>query len=298
MYVIYIDLLFIINWSMDILIFYCVTLVLNKKIKHWRIIIAGMIAALLYCMLVISPILQSIPHWVYTLFIPMCSILYLYKPCNLKVFLKIYILSMMIAAVFGGLIFNIWYTFGNSIQEINSLGICMLIGIGLVIAYLFYSGFYFLRRRFIFPAFEYQLKIKNYGLTYELNALLDTGNLLYTPISHLPVIVIEYETMKHILTDTQRINFERYRKSSDKEIEEGLIRGECKPDMLIPFNSVGCKSGYLLGFQVEEVIIKRLAGEKIISNCVIGISNETLFSDREYHALLHPEFILEEAMAS
>lgn len=298
MYVVYIDLLFIINWSMDILIFYCVTLVLNKKIKHWRIIIAGMIAALLYCMLVISPILQSIPYWLYTLFIPTCSILYLYKPCNLKVFLKIYLLSMMIAAVFGGLIFNIWYTFGDYVQGSNSLGIYMLVGIGLIIAYLFYSSFYFLRRRFIFPAFEYQLKIKNYGLTYELNALLDTGNLLYTPISHLPVIVIEYEAMKHVLTEAQRINFEQYRKSSEKEIEEGLIRGECKPDVLIPFNSVGCKSGYLWGFEVEEVTIKRLTGEKGFSNCMIGISNESLFSDKQYHALLHPEFILEEAMAS
>lgn len=298
MYVVYIDILFAINWSMDILIFYCITLVLNKKIKYWRIIIAGMIAALIYCMLVISPILQSIPYWLYTLFIPTCSILYLYKPCSLKTFLKIYLLAMMIAAVFGGLIFNIWYTFGTYVEEINTMGIYMLVGIGLVISCFFYSSFYFLRRRFIFPAFEYQLKLKNYGKSSQLSALLDTGNLLYTPISHLPVIVVEYESVKNLLTEGQRMNFESYRNSSEKEIEEGIMSGKCKPDVLIPFNSVGCKSGYLWGFKVEEVTIKRLTGEKAISNCMIGISNESLFSDRQYHALLHPEFILEEAMAS
>ena len=86
MYVLYIDILFIINWSMNVLIFYCLTLVMNKKIKHWRIIIAGMIAALLYCMLVILPILQSIPHWIYALFIPTLPILYLYKPDKIKAF--------------------------------------------------------------------------------------------------------------------------------------------------------------------------------------------------------------------
>lgn len=298
MYVVYIDILFIINWSMDVLIFYCVTLVLNKKIKHWRIIIAGTIAALFYCMLVISPILQSIPYWLYTLFIPICSIVYLYKPHSLKVFLKIYVLSMMVAAVFGGLIFNIWYTFSTNVQGFDSLGIYMLIGIGCIITCLFYSGFYFMRRRFIFPAFEYRLKLKNDGQYSELNALLDTGNLLYTPISHLPVIVVEYEVIRNLLTEAQRTNFERYRRSREKEIEEGLVSGECKPDVLIPFNSVGCKSGYLWGFKVEEVTIKRLAGEKAISNCVIGVSNESLFSDRQYHALLHPELILEEAIAS
>ena len=298
MYVVYIDILFAINWSMDILIFYCVTLILNKKIKFWRIIIAGMIAALIYCMLVILPILQSIPYWLYTLFIPTCSILYLYKPCSLKVFLKIYLLSMMIAAVFGGLIFNLWYTFRIADKESSSIGVYMLWGIGLVVTCIFYSGFYFLRRRFIFPAFEYQLELRHHGKRSQLSALLDTGNLLYTPISHLPVIVIEYEEVKHLLTEAQRKNFESYRKSSEKVIQEGLATGECKPDVLIPFNSVGCKAGYLWGFKIEEMSIKQLSGEKVISNCVIGISNESLFSDGAYHALLHPEFILEEAMVS
>lgn len=298
MYVVYIDVLFAINWSMDILIFYCVTLMLNKRIKHWRIIIAGMIAALLYCMLVISPILQSIPYSIYTVFIPIFSILYLYRPHNLKAFFKIYLLCVMVAAVFGGLIFNIWYTFGPYFPGMDSMGISTLIAIGIVIAFIFYCGFYFLRRRFILPSFEYQLKLKNNGQYTEISALLDTGNLLYTPISHLPVIVVEYKTVKAILTETQRVNYERYQNSSDIEVEEGLVTGECKPDVLIPFNSVGCKSGYLWGFKIEGVSIKKLADEKVISNCIIGISNESLFSDKQYHALLHPEFILEEAMAS
>lgn len=298
MYVIYIDVLFVINWSMDILIFYCVTLILNKRIKHWRIIIAGMIAALLYCMLVISPILQSIPYSIYTIFIPIFSILYLYRPHSFRTFFKIYLLSVMVAAVFGGLIFNIWYTVGPYFQVIDSMGISTLIVIGIIIASIFYYGFYFLRRRFILPSFEYQLKLKNNGQYTELSALLDTGNLLYTPISHLPVIVVEYRSVKAILTETQRINYEKYKNSSDAEIEEGLVTGECKLDVLIPFNSVGCKSGYLWGFKIEEVRIKRLTDEKAISNCIIGISNESLFSDRQYHALLHPEFILEEAMIS
>lgn len=298
MYVIYIDLLFIINWSMDVLIFYCLTLVMNKKIKHWRIIIAGMIAALLYCMLVILPILQSIPHWIYTLFIPILPILYLYKPDKIKTFFKIYLLAMMIAAVFGGCIFNIGYTFYSGTRGFDTLSIYKLVAIGLVISFLFYSSFYFLRRRFIFPAFEYQLQFKNGERIYELRALLDTGNLLYTPISHLPVIVVEYEAAQYVLTETQRINYEHYRKSSQQEIEEGLVMGTCKPDVLIPFNSVGCESGYLWGFKIEEVVIKRLRDEKVISNCIIGVSQDSLFSDKQYHALLHPEFILEEAIAS
>ena len=282
---------------MDILIFYCLTLVLNKQIRHWRIIIAGMIAALLYCMLVILPILQSIPHWMYALFIPIVPILYLYKPTRLQVFFKIYLLAVIIAAVFGGCVFNIGYTFyGN--QHFQRLNISTLIGIGVIIAFIFYNSFYFLRKRFIFPAFEYELLFKNGQNVYALKALLDTGNLLYTPITHLPVIVVEYEAAKSILTKAQQDDLDYYKRSSEREIEEGLVSGVCRPDVLIPFNSVGCKSGYLWGFKIEELIIKRLKDEKVVTNCVIGISRESLFCDKQYHALLHPEFIIEEAMVS
>lgn len=283
---------------MDMMIFYCVTLILNKNIKFLRIILAATIASLIYCMLVLLPILQVIPYGIYSLFIPIVAILYLYKPKSFKVFTKLYLVCMLVAAVFGGVIFNIWFTFNHSLRGMDSIGFSKLILIGALITSCFYMGFYFIRRRLIFPTFEYQLILKDKGKYVEIKALLDTGNLLYTPISHKPVIVVEYESIKPLLSKIQQTHYEKYRKSRVAEMEEALVRGECKPEVLIPFNSIGCQAGYLWGVKIEQMIIKRVEDNRTFSGCVIGISNEPLFSDQQYHALLHPEFIIEEAMAS
>lgn len=297
MYVIYLDILFAINWYMDTLIFYCVTLILNHPIKILRIIWAGLIASLLYCMLILCHILQLIPYSIYSLLVPIIAILYLYKPKSIKGFVKLYLLCTLVAAVFGGIIFNVWFTFNHDIRGIHSMELGMLFLIGGLTMLCFDRGFYFIRRRLIFPAFEYGLTLKNRNQCIKVKALLDTGNLLYTPIKHEPVVVVEYESIKHLLSKEQMIQFENYRRSNSTNIEEALLNGTYQPDVLIPFNSVGCKEGYLWGVRIDQILIKERTGEKEFSSCVIGISGEHLFSDQQYHALLHPEFILEEVVA-
>lgn len=298
MHVIYIDVLFAINWYMDVLIFYCVSLILNQRIKLRRLALAGILASLVYCMLIILPILQSIPYSFYTLFIPTIAILYLYKPQNLKTFIKLYGLCMIVSAIFGGMLFNIWYMFNHSSEKISSIGVVTLILVGLLITIIFYNSFYFIRRRFIFPSFEYEIKISNKEGCVEVKALLDTGNLLYTPITHEPVVVVEYESVKALLSEAQQIEYETYRRCKENEMEEALISERCRPEILIPFKSVGCTAGYLWGIRVDEMDIRKVMAETKVPDCIIGISSESLFSDKQYSALLHPEFILEEARIS
>lgn len=298
MYVVYLDILFGISWYMDILIFYCVTLILNYPIKIWRVIGAGLIASLLHCMLILCPILQFVPYSLYSLLVPIISILYLYKPKSLKGFMKLYLLCTLVAAVFGGIIFNVWFTFNYATKEIHSIELGMLFLIGGLTMLCFDRGFYFIRRRLIFPSFEYCLTLKNRSKCVEVKALLDTGNLLYTPIKHEPVVVVEYERIKDLLSIQQILQFEKYRTSKSLDMEEALARGVYQPDVLISFNSVGCSAGYLWGVRIDQMLIKGRAGAKEFSSCVIGISCDSLFSDGQYHALLHPEFILEEVVAS
>ena len=240
-------------------------------------------------MLLVVPILQYMPYSIYSFIIPIPSILYLYKPGNLKSFVKEYILALIVAAIFGGLVFNIWFQLGGELK------ISLLIIVGTLTTFIFISSFYAIRRRFIFPAFEYDLQINTNSETTIVNALLDTGNCLYTPITHEPVIVMQYDAIKNLLTEEQQAGYEEF--ISDKlTFEEKLMTGNCIADALIPFNSVGCKDGFLWGVRVKEIFISKGMGSKKIENAIIGVSREGLFSDRQYKALLHPEFLIEEVV--
>lgn len=298
MYVLYLDILFLINWIMDILIFYCVSLVLNKRVKCLHTIFAGALAALIYCMLLVIPVLQKVPYTICSLIIPIPSLLILYRPSQYKVFFKEYLLSMVIAAVFGGMVFNIWYLVNGAQSNVSEISILFLIGIGVGVAICFYCSFYFIRRRLIFPIFEYSLTVSYQGKKVEIQSLLDTGNLLYTSWKHEPVMVIEYEAMKPLLTEMQQRTYEAFKNLNEVQIEEAIIKGDYKMEQLIPFNSVGCKGGFLWSIQVESVQIESYSKHLKVSPCIVGLSSERLFSDRHFQALVHPEFILEREMVS
>lgn len=298
MYVLYIDILFIINWMMNTFIFYCTSLILNKRIKHRYIIIAGAIAALVYCMLLVLPVLQKIPYMVYALVIPIPSLLLLYKPTHYKTFLKEYALSLFVAALFGGMIFNCWYLVNGVQSRVSAVSIWLLITISIGICGSFYIGFYWIRRRFIFPSFEYSLIVKYKGKDICVESLLDTGNLLYTPIKHEPVLVMEYEVIKPLLNPQEQNAYEQFSRATSLEIEEGILNGTYTLERLIPFNSVGCKNGFLWGIQVDDICIQKCSTQVMVASCIVGLSDEKLFTDGQFQALLHPEFILEEGKVS
>ena len=277
---------------MDVIIFFIATMLLNKTIKLWRHIVGGTLASLISCMLIVIPVLQDIPYSLYALFVPIIPVIYIYKPMCFKQFIKIYLLSFSVAAFIGGTTFSMWYISGNYDQSIQKMNVMVLIVIGLCVGMAVYFGIYFIRGLFIFPLFEYQVKLTQEGKMVKMKALMDTGNRLYTPISHKPVIVVEYRSVKPLLSIDQIRLFEKYHNKVEALIEKG-VEG---PKALIPFNSVGCENGILWGIEIEQLELCKTRYKKCFSKCMIGITHNPLFNDHHYEALLHPDYILEEVV--
>ncbi len=290
MYVIYMDVLFLINFIMDTIVFWIVSMLVNEPIKVRKIIVGGLLGAVLYCMLILVPFLQYVPYSIYSFFIPIIPILYIFRPIHIKQLLKYYFLSMLIAALLGGITFSLWYMSGNDSRTIGELNILMLIGIGVVIGFTFYISFYSIRKRFILPAFEYKIKLINKNKEATIKALLDTGNCLYTPITHRPVIVVEYDKVKELFTKKEQ---ELYESFSDNLLELAQMEVHTIKH-LIPFNSMGCEAGMILGVEIDEMILEKMSLQRHFYKCIIGIVQMPLFNDHSYKALLHPEYILGE----
>lgn len=292
MYVIYIDVLFIINSVMDFIIFKTLTLIFNRSISVRRHLIAALIASSLFCLLVICPFLYSIPYSLYSLWIPVIPILYLYKPRYFKEFIQTFIIATFIAALYGGIIFNIWYALGGDYSKVYTMSMFLLIGISMLVLGLIYFCIYWIKKAFILNQFTYRLKIRKNQKEKELIGIMDTGNLLYSPIYHHPVIVITYKAIKDILTEQERELLEQFFKIKDDDVEKFIALEQNGPEMLIPFNSVGCEVGFLWGMKIDEMIVEMQEEKKCIYNCLVGITNKQLYSDRKYEVLLHPEYIV------
>ena len=227
------DVLLFINLIMDIVIFWIVSMLFNVTLKKCKLIVGSLMAALLYCMLIIVPLLQYVPQSICAIFIPIIPILYMFKPQTLKGFFKYEIVSMGVSALLGGMTFTIWYNLGGTQANFSTLRIWQLITIALSIGGCIYMGFYSIRKRLVLPAFEYTITMIQEGRQVEIKALLDTGNCLYTPLSHKAVVVVEYEAIKLLLSEDEKACLECFNESINQWIEEERHL----PQLLIPFNS-------------------------------------------------------------
>ena len=98
-----------------------------------------------------------------------------------------------------------------------------------------------------------------------VQALIDTGNSLVEPISGKPVAVL------------------------DKMVFEQLL-GENKPECyrVIPFHSIGKKSGWLPGYLLERILVETEGFTKEYREIYVGISEEIISETNTYKMILNP----------
>ena len=106
-----------------------------------------------------------------------------------------------------------------------------------------------------------------------LNALSDTGNLLKEPLSDRPVIIAEKESIENLFPDG---------------VPDCKNPGTSYTNMrIIPYSSIGTSSGIMTGFVPDRITVDG----NCVCDVVIGISETPLSQGNEYNALFNPNII-------
>ncbi len=126
----------------------------------------------------------------------------------------------------------------------------------------------------------------------EVEALIDTGNQLQDPLTNIPVVVVEYAALRHLLPPAVQLAFE---KSADPDIMEVLQALATTPwstrFRVIPFTSLGRQNGLLMGFRPDRLEIVKNDQTVKTDNVIVGIYTKELSPEGSYRALLHPDII-------
>ncbi len=98
-------------------------------------------------------------------------------------------------------------------------------------------------------------------------ALMDTGNKLYDPIFHKPVILIDEKMLGEMIS---------------------FCKEEC-PEKLhfIPFHSVGKENGLLEGISFDCVNIKWQEKQFCFHDVIAAATKESLYKGKEYQVIFH-----------
>ena len=120
----------------------------------------------------------------------------------------------------------------------------------------------------------------------DIKAIIDTGNFLKEPITGKPVVIVEKDVLKNVISADILENLQEII-NGNKKIENEYV----SKIKLIPFSALGTENGLLLGIKPDGFNISYQGKIAQNKDVIIGIYNKKLSKTNKYNALVGLEII-------
>jgi len=296
---IYADIVFIINWIMNFLIFRITAMIVRKRPRFWRVLAGSGASALLFCLLIFLPTISQYYNIFSALIVLLSGILITFGFAPLKELGKIVVFAHISAFAIGGIGSAIFFStnmsniIGNVIGfSVNYFSFRILIAAACLSYIIIKLILLALNKVVVKKQAIYDIKIIQGENIAEIAALLDTGNNLVDPVTKAPVIIAEFEHLHELLPEKLR-NLYISRQEDDLSLIISAISGEEieKNIRMIPFKSLGAQNGMLIGFKPDTVLITKENETLTLRDVVVGIYNLNLTKNGDYQGLLSPSML-------
>ncbi len=318
---IYPDIVFILNFFIDFILLLLVKVVNRKRSGIIRLCLAAITGG---C----SAVLISLIPWVNSL-TDLFPSAFMIKVLGTSV--KIAVIPLMLLIAFGrlkwtdllkqgisfclityfvgGLMNSIYYNtgfrlnlldLGDSILfsdiSVGFVAIAMVIVVILTIILMYLWRIYRRKEKDI-----YDIELTLEGRSIHTKGLFDTGNCLYDPLYHKPVIVIERSVIEELLTKEFLEEFENTKNylsgiGMEEVMAASLDQSEDLKKLLlrlriIPYSSIGKAQGMMFGLMLDQLVIHTGKETMYCRKITAAISENSLSSKEEYHVILHKELL-------
>ncbi len=296
---VYPDIIFILNFIIDLLLIFLLRKVNRKRSTLLRMTGAAACGAVFAVILGIYPWMNLLLRFLLMYVIAsLLMILIAFGKLKMADMIKQLILLYLFTYFVGGLINSIYYYIKDGLVTVN-LGNGMifsnislkfiLIVLGIITPFILFGIWIFRWYQSLVPTtYEVELFLEDRRIMTE--GLMDTGNCLYDPIYKSPVMVMDNSLMNSLLSDEFRRELEEarcYMNSNDYDTGKWEIEKEHLLRLrFIPYQSIG-KSGILLGIRLDKVLIHTGNETKYNEKVIAAISDNHLSSRQEYHVILH-----------
>lgn len=202
---VYLDVLVAVNFLVDYFLLYSAGQLSGAGVSRVRLCLAAVFGAACSCAILLPP-LPLLPRAAITL--GSCAVMTLigFGFSDKRRFVRTFGFVLLVSLCYAGLMLALWLlaaprgmTVNNGMVYIDlPPGLLVLMAVVCYAALSFASGA--LRRRNLVRS-RCTVTISSSGGSVELEAIIDTGNLLTEPFSGLPVIVAEYERLRPVLPE-------------------------------------------------------------------------------------------------
>ncbi len=296
---VYLDVVMLENLCMNYIILFATGYIMKIKMKQLRIVASSILGGA-YAVVAYLEILPIYSSFGMKIILSILMVYIAFRPKGVKNLFKQLIIFYLTSFAFGGCAFALLYFIRpQDILMRNGvyvgtypIKVALLGGIvGFIITYI---AFKIVKTKLHKKDMIYEIKIEIEEKTLDLKAMLDTGNLLKDPISGMPVVVVEKNSLYSILPTKLLDNIEKLIGGEGESLLDQIEEKEYLSRFrMIPFSSIGKQNGLMLGFKADKVVIEKEEGECVQNNIIIGIFNQTLSKSGNYCALIGMDLLEE-----
>lgn len=288
---IYIDVVLIENLVMNYIILLATGLILKTKIKHIRLILAGLIGAI-YTILTYIITIEIYSNFFFKVLLSIVMVYLAYNPQNMKNMWKELLLFYLVSFIFGGAAFALIYVikpqdiFMKNGLFLGTYPLKTVVLSAIVSFVIIIVTFKIVKNKISKKDIFKKINIVIDNKQVDSKAMLDTGNMLKDPITGKSVIVVEKNLLYKILPNELLDNTDKILGGDLEKIPEEIKEKYIKKLRFIPFSSLGRQNGMLIGIKPTYV---EIFDEQEISkkeDVIVGIYDKSLTKDGKYQALI------------
>ena len=299
MVTVYVDELFLVNLLMDGVLLWA-----TGRLGHLsytrRSLFFGALCGAIYAVLILLPFGEYLAG---ILGKAACSVLMVeaaFHPRNFKALGKALAYCYGVAFAMGGSVIAAMYLFGERfIQTLNGIAMVLVdfkliwLSFGLLAALVLVGVLQRpLRHDLLAAPWVVTVEVGFDGRQASIQALMDTGNSLADPVSHLPVVLVEYGEIRAMLPPAVEA---LYRQKDTPAIDELILAAQGtaleRRMRVIPYHSVGREKGMLLGFRPDWIVVRDHGEVYEQGEAIIAVHNKLLSPYGTYQGLAHPDLL-------
>lgn len=285
--IVYIDILFLINFLIDSTMIYATSLILKRSIHIFRLILSSSIMAL-YAVIMFFPQLSLMYSLLFKMLFLFCIVRIAFPTKKHISVIKNTVIFFAINTVFGGITFTLIFLteFGIVMSAVISNGeiyfniSAKTLLFSAILAYVTVYVLAYVRKcgirqkKLIFPAL-----ITFNDTKISVKALADTGCMAEDTLSKAPIIIISCELAEKIIP-------KEFINAMDRNFSEPEDEKYIKKFRIIPYNTIE-SSSFMNAFVADSVTINDIT----ITGMVVGIAKNRLSKDFVFDAVFNTDIL-------
>lgn len=282
----YVDIIFLENVFMNSIILLATGIILKDKTKIIRNLISSSIGAV-YAIIIYTSHIELYSNIFLKIMLSLVIVYISFKPQNTKSMLKHIIIFYLTSFTFGGVAFALLYfirpqdiLFQNGVLA-GTYPIKMILAGGIVGFAIVVISFKNIKGKLNKKDMYCNVKLCERENKKVITAIIDTGNFLKDPITKIPVIVAEIDSLDGLFPSEILHNASKIINGGDIDLGEYASKIR-----VIPFKSLGKDNGLLLGIKIDKAYIEYQDNVHEIKNIIVGIYNGNLSRSGKYEGLV------------